>query len=267
MFDTAPPPDHALLQDPTFAAALHACGQRPITLPNGLIVLHRRLFGVPLTMLPRATPPPNLRTLLREAGLPRGPLILSPEVPCPNLRAVRLRAPVNIAQIDLGPDNTTRHAQLHGKWRNQLRRAEASALQICHQTFPPDHPLLQLDAAQAKSRHYKSWPTALTAAFAQIAPHQTRLFTASLRGAPIAHMLFLLHGARATYHIGYTTQDGRKVNAHNLLLWRATCWFRDHGVTTLDLGPLPAQTPTLNRFKLRAGAQPTPTGGTWLSLC
>lgn len=265
MFDAAPTtPSHALQQDPAFAAALRMCGQNPVSLPGGLILLHRRLMHVPVAMLPRAMPPPDLEAQLQAVGMARTPLILSPDQPCSGLRALRIRAAMSSAVIDLTPDDATRRSLLHPKWRNQLRRAEESPLRITSTSLSPDHDLLQIEAEQARARGYAHWPLALTAAFARVAPAQTRLFMAYLKGHPVAYMLFLRHGSRATYHIGHNTHQGRIHHAHNLLLWNASCWLAALGHSSLDLGLLQADAPTLNRFKLRAGAVPLQTGGTWL---
>jgi hypothetical protein len=217
-----------------------------------------------IAMLPRATPPPDLQSQLSHAGFGRTPIILSPETPCSDMQAIRIRPEMNVATIDLTPDTATRRAALHGKWRNQLCRSEGGPLRIRSARLKPTHPILQLEEDQARARRYANWPRALTMAFAQVAADQTRLFTAYLHGAPVSHMLFLLHGQRATYHIGHNTDEGRAHNAHNLLLWTASGWLANLGYTTLDLGLLHADTESLNRFKLRAGAKAHQTGGTWL---
>ena len=196
MFDAAPTHDTALMQDPAFASALRLCGQSPIILPSGLMVLYRRILGVPMAMLPRAVPPPDLDDQLFAHNLHRTPMILSPDSPCALPLALRLRRPQHLARWDLQTDDDVARAALHPKWRNQLRRSEGTGLRISDGPFPakPDHPLLMLETAQAQNRRYANWPAGLTAAFAQAAPHQTRLFTAYHRGTPVAYMLFLLHG-------------------------------------------------------------------------
>jgi hypothetical protein len=255
-------PSHALMQDPAFAAALRLCGEEPITLPSGLILLNRKLVGIPVLMLPRAVPPPDLCTQLADAGLERRPLILSPEHPGTLPRALQISPRKALLRIDLSHDDQTRRAGLHQKWRNQLRRAEDSLLHVRQSRMRPTHPLLEHEAAQSRARRYQGWPSALTAAFAQTVPEQTYIFTAHLRGHPVAHMLFLTHGNRATYHIGHTTTDGRRTYAHNLLLWQATKALHRAGIVELDLGP--KTTAQIDRFKMRAGAQPVMTGGTWV---
>jgi hypothetical protein len=263
MFDAMPPSaDHALMQDRAFAAALRACGEDPVTLPSGLTLLNRRILGLPMLMLPRTAPPPDLVAQLAQTGLERRLLILSPERPAPMPRAVQVADPRVLLTVDLRESRMQRRAALHQNWRNQLGQAETSALRILHRPLTPDHPLLALDAVQSRTRRYRNWPTALTATFARIAPQQTHVFTALLRGHPVAHMLFLTHGSRATYHIGHTTDTGRRHHAHNLLLWEAMNILAARGITALDLGP--PTTPRIDRFKRRAGAVAVPTGGTWL---
>ncbi|WP_299416339.1 GNAT family N-acetyltransferase [uncultured Sulfitobacter sp.] len=263
MFDTSPPPtDHALMQDSAFATALTLCGGTPLRLPSGLLLLARSVVGVPILMLPRAAPPADLHAQLTQAGVARRPLILSPEQPCAMPRAVRISPPRSLLSLDLRTSKETRRAALHQKWRNQLRRAENSALRLRIRPLSPDHPVLDLETDQARTRRYQNWPPALTAAFVQAAPAQTLLFTALLRGYEVAHMLFLTHGTRATYHIGHTTDAGRSSHAHNLILWEAMQHLHAAGITRLDLGPQTTQ--QIDRFKCRAGAKVQSTGGTWL---
>jgi len=263
MFDAAPSgPDLPLMQDPAFAAALRLCGEAPVTLPSGLLLLSRRILGVPVLMLPRVAPPADLAAQLTQAGVQRCPLILSPEIEAGVQGALQIAPPKPLLRIDLTPPRAERRARLHQNWRHQLGQAMRHNLRVRHSPLPANHSVLKLEAAQARARRYQNWPAALTAAFAQVAPAQTHLLTAKLRGYPVAFMLFLRHGARATYHIGHTTDEGRGVHAHNLLMWEAMEELAAQGVTFLDLGP--ATTPQIDRFKRRAGATEALTGGTWL---
>ncbi|MDF1728672.1 MAG: GNAT family N-acetyltransferase [Sulfitobacter sp.] len=265
MLHDPPRNDHALFQDPAFARALELCGQATRHLPTGEVLLMRRLFGGPVAMLPRATPPPDLTEQLGAIGLARTPLILSPDAPCPLPRAFCLSRPRDLIVLPLDRDNARARARLHPKWRNQLARAEKRPLQVVHGSLPPDadHPLLKLESAQGRARGYAQWPPTLTAAFAQAAPKQTLHYRAGYEDRALAHMLFLIHGRRATYHIGHITAEGRERQAHNLLMWRATRYLASMGVTSVELGLMQPRAPGLNRFKLRTGAHRRPTGGTW----
>ncbi|MEM6941063.1 MAG: GNAT family N-acetyltransferase [Pseudomonadota bacterium] len=266
MFDEAPLPRHSLLQDPAFEAALRACGQTPVRLESGHLILRQRVLGMPLAMLPRAAPPPDLTAQVRRAGLQRLPLILSPERPSPLPPAVPLRGACQLAVWDISGSVGTRRARLHQKWRNQLRKAEMSDLCLHEGRLPPDpaDPILQAAAQHAAAHRYTLWPAPLTAAFAHAAPAQTQLFQARLNGAPVANMLFLTHGDQATYHFGQTSDKGRAHAAHNLILWRAAEALSARGIKAIDLGRVDGQSPTLDRFKLRTGAQRQKTGGTYL---
>ncbi|MFK7837802.1 MAG: GNAT family N-acetyltransferase [Sulfitobacter sp.] len=267
MFDHAPVQnDHALMQDPAFARALRLCGQSPLHLSGGLMVLRRHFAGVPVAMIPRASPPPDLRTQLRAAGLHRTPLILSPDQPADLPFALRLRKPRQIAMLDLHPSPEALRAGLHAKWRNQLRQAEGTRLKVrcTHLPPDPDTPVLRAEALQSGRRNYANWPAPLTAAFASVAPNQTHMFCALDQGQTVATMLFLTHGSTATYHIGHITPAGKAHCAHNLLMWEAMQRLRRHGISQLDLGQLNPNTETIDRFKLRAGAQARATGGTHL---
>lgn len=266
MFDEARPLLTPLMQDPAFAQALRLCGQKPVVLPDGMLVLCRRIAGITLAMLPRASPPDDLDAQLRAVALHRCPLILSPQTPCALPRSLRLRAPRDMAVLDLTNSEEERRANLHGKWRNQLKRGEEHQLSVTRKPLPadPDTPVLRQELLQSRRRGYANWPAPLTAGFAAAAPDQTHVFRTLHKGRVVAHMLFLTHGACATYQLGHITNEGKALCAHNLLLWRASRYFAKRGIVQLHLGVLSADTPDLDRFKLRCGARRQPTGGTHL---
>lgn len=277
MFDMPVPdsPPIALQQHPGFAAALRACGQSPLMLPadDPILVLRRKLWsGIPAAMLLRARL--NIDTLrgqINQADLHRILLILSPDQPMPSLTdlgAIPLISPTAIAEIDLRPSTDMRRATLKQKWRNRLKHAESSkSLRIVQKTMPLDatHWLFKANTKLQKQRKFRNWPTALTLAYCRENHGQARLFTAYDGRDPVAAMLFLRHGTGATYHIGHTTDRGRHMSAHNLLLWRACSWLAANGHDQLDLGTLNTEdAPGLARFKLGAGARPRLLGGTWV---
>ncbi|MFD3189682.1 GNAT family N-acetyltransferase [Sedimentitalea sp. HM32M-2] len=276
MFDLTPhdPAPPALQQYPGFAAALRACGRAPLILDGDepLLVLRRRFRGgLRLAMLSRARmdDPADCLARLRQAGLGRSAVILSPDTPCPDLAqqgALALMTPASVAELDLTPDRDRRRAALHQKWRNRLKHAETGPLRVTRQNMPadPGHWLLVADALQQRRRGYRGWPAALTAAYAAENPGMAKLFTAFDGKTPVAAMLILRHGAGATYHIGHTDAAGRRMSAHNLLMWHASCWLAARGHTRLELGLIDTRHATgLARFKLGTGAHLRRLGGTW----
>ncbi|MCF6232053.1 MAG: GNAT family N-acetyltransferase [Rhodobacteraceae bacterium] len=263
----------ALQQHRRFATALQACGREPVWLDGAppLLVLRRRLGGVGVAMVSRALMkhPHILADQLRQAGLHRHLILLSPEQPTPELSqigAVALMTPGFVARIDLTPAQDVRRAGLHQKWRNRLVFGEGSGLLVKRQNLPlkADHWLLVADTLQQSNRGYRNWPVALTLAYARQNPSSAKLFTAFEGREAVAAMLFLRHGTGATYHIGHITARGRALCAHNLLLWQATGWLAAQGHMSVELGLIDTRNaPGLARFKLGAGAKAHKLGGTW----
>lgn len=277
MFDAPPSPlmPCTLQQHPNFAAALRACGQAPLLLdgPSPLLLLRRRFRpGLRVAMLSRARlpDPSELAERLVKAGLHRHLILLSPDRPTPDMArigAVPIMTPATIARIDLCPPLKERRTALHQKWRNRLRHAEHQRLRVTRRNLPldPGHWLLAAEAKQQVRRSYHNWPAHLTLAYARETPGAAKLFTAYEGRDPVAAMLFLRHGASATYHIGHITARGRALSAHNLLLWQAAGWLAAKGHQDLDLGTIDTRGPSagLARFKLGAGANAHVLGGTW----
>ncbi|MEM8732044.1 MAG: GNAT family N-acetyltransferase [Pseudomonadota bacterium] len=172
------------------------------------------------------------------------------------------------ARLPLSPPETLM-ARMHGKWRNRLRRAQDGSLRIDSGPLPDtgDHWLLTQEEAQARARGYRRLPARFTRAWrAANGARSTRLFVAKIGKTPVAGMLFLCHGKTASYHIGWSSDIGRRSHAHNLLLWRVACWFEARGYTWIDLGTLDTETtPGLARFKLGAGAHPVTLGATYMA--
>jgi lipid II:glycine glycyltransferase (peptidoglycan interpeptide bridge formation enzyme) len=77
-------------------------------------------------------------------------------------------------------------------------------------------------------------------------------------------MLFLIHGQVASYHMGWASEEGRTLNAHNALLWKAMAYLKAEGVSRLDLGGVNTHDlPGISRFKLGAGGQVVTLAGTY----
>ena len=87
-------------------------------------------------------------------------------------------------------------------------------------------------------------------------------FDAKDTASPVAAILLFLHGRSASYRVGWTTDVGRKANAHNVLLWEATCVLKKRGLMFFDLGGVePATGEGLTQFKYGLGGQEFRTPG------
>ena len=72
----------------------------------------------------------------------------------------------------------------------------------------------------------------------------------------VAAMMFLLHGQAATYQVGWTSDAGRDLHAHNLILWKGIEELKERGIRQLDLGGVnTARSAGIARFKMATGGQ------------
>jgi len=279
-------------QQPAYGVALTLLGREVV---NARITQNDRLIACAQVILRRVTPFGGV------ALMPRGPLwfhnpnnkqrraaisLLAQTVPLPRLRAmisncehssdgnamqhsgnISIITPQHIAQLDLRPSEALRRSAMSGKWRNRLRVAENSRLEVTHtqHSDDPSHWLLQQDARQRRIKGYRGLPATFTLAYCRANTKLTRLFIASNEGTIVAAMLFLMHGRSATYHIGWINAEGRLLSAHNLILSEAGNWLAAQGYTNLDLGVVDTEAASgLARFKIGSGAYVRPLGATWL---
>lgn len=270
MFDAAPSLDPlSLQQSAAFERALRSLGKSVLRLEDGTLVTRRQFGPLPVHMItrPAQLSPATLVAACRSLGS-SGPVILAPDSPMAlhQVGAVPLVSVSTVAVLNLDPDLDALKAGLHQKWRNRLKHAQTQGLRVTRQNLPddPNNWLLQADMQQQVQRRYRSWPVALTCAFAREAQGDAKLFTAFYGREAVAGIVVLRHGPFATYHIGYSGKLGRLTSAHTLLMWHAICWCKIKGMAHLELGSLDTEdAPGLARFKLGTGARAKQLGGTW----
>ena len=171
--------------------------------------------------------------------------------------------------IDLMQDPQNLRADLDGKWRNRLVRAEShTELRVFFQPSRAQlQNLLTREMEQRRSRGFFGLPTDFVTRYVEAheKPAQAfRLAWVEKQRTPIASMLFLLHGQVATYHVGWANDEGRQANAHNLLLWRAMMELPQAQIKCLDLGGVNTRDLAgISRFKLGAGGRVITLPGTF----
>ena len=184
------------------------------------------------------------------------------------LRLRRVVSPYHTILLDLRPDEETLRGALDGKWRNRLNVAERGELRVTPLGRRPEQYawLLQREVEQRRARGYRALSPGLVPTLQELAGKESVLgVEAKLGGDRAGGMLFLRHGSTATYHIGWSSPDGREENASNLLLWQAIRLLKKKGVATLDLGGVDTDhAPGLAHFKLGLGGRPLSQSGTWL---
>ncbi|MEM1396369.1 MAG: peptidoglycan bridge formation glycyltransferase FemA/FemB family protein [Pseudomonadota bacterium] len=171
------------------------------------------------------------------------------------------------AYLDLTLPEETLFANLNGKWRNRLRAAQADVITILEMGRSSSRYawLLEKDAQLMQRLRHQSSNTVLIPAFHKIAGKKSVLALEAKAGEErIAGMLFLVHGQDATYQIGWSSDRGKSMNAHNLLIWQAVTTLKKRGVRTLDLGGIDTEHhPGIARFKLGLGGTVVSLSGSW----
>jgi hypothetical protein len=181
----------------------------------------------------------------------------------------RITRPQQVAEWSLEGTAEDRMRRLKGKWRNALRRSWDSPQTIRVERFSSTRHmwLLNADLHQQKEKRFRSLPHSFLHAFAAANRKKVLVFLSSLKGGPIAAIVVLIHGAVATYHLGWTSPAGRWHKAHNALLMRAADHLAQRGIARLDLGAVDWNTtPGLARFKAGTGAQIRSLGGGWMRV-
>ncbi|MEC9175273.1 MAG: GNAT family N-acetyltransferase [Pseudomonadota bacterium] len=171
--------------------------------------------------------------------------------------------------LDLAQSLETLRAGFDGKWRNQLRRAEAADLDVrVSQGGAALEWLLQRHDAHRQERRFRAPAGAFVRAIASHSGHNKRairVLSAHHGSETLAAVLFLRHGDSATYYIGYSGGAGRTRHAHNLLLWQGLARLKDDLVAWLDLGGIDGRRMAgVSRFKLGLGGCPVTLAGTYL---
>jgi hypothetical protein len=181
----------------------------------------------------------------------------------------RIRRAAEVSVLDVQPDMDAQLRQCRSKWRNAYRQGLRAGLITGHRPFHPqkDGWIFSADRAQQKDKGYRALPPTFVQAMAAIDRKAVMVSQMMMGPTPIAAMLFLVHGAAATYQIGVTTAAGRAARAHHVLLMQACAKLANRGVQQIELGlHHPQDAPGLARFKLGSGARLQELGGTWMKV-
>ena len=208
--------------------------------------------------------------LLRKS-LPQGwprLLVFTPDEPMSETSGLKGMSRVmtgdSTVLVDLTQDEAALRGAFESSWRNKLSKAERSDLVIQKSGLKPAQYRWLLDAEirQRQKRGYRAMPLELTERWQDAKADGANgdrgaglaVFRADMGRDAAAGMLFLIHGSRATYHVGWTSDAGRENAAHNLILWAAIKDLKAKGVAVLDLGGVNTQSGAgIARFKLETG--------------
>ncbi|WP_171189072.1 GNAT family N-acetyltransferase [Ruegeria sp. HKCCC2117] len=157
--------------------------------------------------------------------------------------------------IDCAQDEDTLMQNLHGKWRNALRKALKSGLEL--DIAPISEAAERFQTLYQEVQSTKGFQTDIPPEFYYTLTGQDfshDVLFARQDGVDIAGMTIGQAGRRAVYIFGATTQAGRRPNAGHFLMWHSILRCRDQGLRWYDLNGLdPEINPTVAQFKLRTG--------------
>lgn len=172
--------------------------------------------------------------------------------------------------LDLNPSMEQLRANLEHRWRHQLANSESSGLRVerVGTQLNQFQWLLEAEIAQRQDRGLDGLPPAFVQRYTLTrTPAASTILTlrADAGRERVAAMMFLIHGASATYHIGWTSDAGRDAHAHNLILWKAIEELKARGIQQLDLGGVNTiRSAGVARFKLRTGGKLVTLAGSYL---
>jgi hypothetical protein len=200
---------------------------------------HRWWRGRPLTFHPELVDSLDNRRILSEAGFRR------------------VADGYATIWLDLSASLGSLRANLRPQWRNKLTQAERNDVEVIFGDDGQFEWFYDHHAKHMADHGYRGPSPALLRALRAHAPEDQKpgLLIAQTDGAPIAAILVCVHGNSATYLVGWSGDDGRRLRAHNVLLWRAVEHLKTAGIRWFDLGGINADAPGVADFKRGMGGE------------
>ncbi|GAB6052254.1 hypothetical protein JCM17960_10740 [Magnetospira thiophila] len=161
------------------------------------------------------------------------------------------------ARLDLTPDEATLRQGLKQKWRNGLNKAVKLGLEVTHGT--DDAAYADFRAAHVAFLGDRGFDTSVTADFLDVwrtletPRRQPVALLARLENQVVGAALMARYGTTWEYLAGNQTDEGRRLNAGQLLLWTAATLARADGARWLDLGGMDARLTPPGIFKFKQG--------------
>jgi len=149
------------------------------------------------------------------------------------------------ALIDLTPAPERIQAGFNTRWRRHLKKARKLGLEMETGATPDALAFLVREyETMQRDKGFRGIPTALLRALAaQEGPTWTCRILFARRGAErCGAVLIVGHGDTCTYLVGWTSEQGRHLQANSFLLWQAMLRFRELGYHFFDVGGLGGRT-------------------------
>jgi len=201
-------------------------------------------------------------------------MAVTPEVPFGQPHGLsamrRIMTGMSTVMLDLSPSTDELRAQLDRRWRNRLVIGENSEMTI-HRVGTNTGQyrwLLDVEKKQRADKKLDGLPFQFFDLYVDSRKQPAKnilTLRADLGRDRIAAMMFLIHGEAATYQVGWTSDKGRDLHAHNLILWKGIEELRSRGVRMLDLGGVNTiRSAGIARFKMSTGGKVLTLAGTYI---
>lgn len=175
--------------------------------------------------------------------------------------------------VDLGRDLDVIRQTMSGKWRRwvkDLDRPEKKEISLRVDSDAATFEWMMLRYAELmESKDFTGAPIPLLRELRKQASTLEHLLVvrAFQHDAPIAGILLGLHGAAATYLVGWNSAAGRKAGANQFLFWHSIKHLSQAGLRWFDLGGISEEeTPGITAFKLGLSSDRYELIGEYLKL-
>jgi hypothetical protein len=211
----------------------------------------------------QSIPLPGLRFLMITPDEPQ-----SPALGLPHLR--RIMTGYATVMLDISKPMAELRTNLDPRWRSPLSGAEKSELSIHRMGTNPGQYRWLLDAEmqQRVTRGFQGYPDIWFERYAESRKQPSKnilSLRADVGRDRVAAMMFVLHGEAATYQVGWTSDAGRDLHAHHLILWKAIEELKERGIRQLDLGGVnTGRSAGIARFKMATGGVVKVLAGSYL---
>jgi lipid II:glycine glycyltransferase (peptidoglycan interpeptide bridge formation enzyme) len=182
----------------------------------------------------------------------------------------RIMTGMSTVMWDLSPTIEALRAQLDRRWRHRLVGGENSEM-VVHRVGTNAGQYRWLLDAEMKQRTDKNLDGLPIQFFDNYVDSRKQpaknilTLRADVGRDRVAAMMFLIHGEAATYQVGWTSDQGRDLHAHNLILWKGVEALKERGVRMLDLGGVNTiRSAGIARFKMSTGGKVLTLAGTYI---
>jgi lipid II:glycine glycyltransferase (peptidoglycan interpeptide bridge formation enzyme) len=155
--------------------------------------------------------------------------------------------------IDLNKSLDELIFNLKPKWRNSLKKAQKQNLIINRSSNKKDiEVLLKYYLQDVEKKKFKGVNPDLIKKMAQIQSDSEKLyvFNAKKDNLDVGSILISRQFKNLIYLIGWSPEDGRKLNVNYILLWEAITYFKSKECKLFDLGGLIGNNHPIDFFKL-----------------